>query len=284
MFILFSAGGASAYTDIGGRYTYGREGYSGANLFAEWGNDDYYMRPAMKTYKSDVADRYSAYSLGAGLERELWRAGAEFSVAPETGGYKNSAAYADFSCSLLGGPADRAALEDVSIGVFAGITWHEDAYSISTTTVSGTGFGRRTNSSVSTLADAFKLAQTDYGLSASIKAYGLRASGRFTKTAYDKDVTIEARRLPLDIGGVGANGFPDTAFSASLRVPGLPVRPEAGYTRATYLLEQPASESFSAGLAFDAGRAEVFAGWENFNPGGGLPRSDYYSLGLTFAF
>lgn len=119
------------------------------------------------------------------------------------------------------------------MGVFAGLTAHEDSYSLSTATVSGGGGRRR--SSVSALTSSFKLNQTDYGLTAAIKLYGLRASGRFTKTAYDKDVTAESRQLPVDIGSIGTSGFPDAAVSARLRAPG-------------------------------------------------LPRSDYYSLGLTFSF
>lgn len=280
-FFLFSAAQALAYTDAGGRYTAGPGGYAGVNAFAEWGNDDYYLRPSLNTYKSDLADRNSTYSLGGGLERGRWSAGAELSVTPETGGYKNTGIYADLNYALLAEPEEDAALEDAGVGVFAGLTAHEDAYSLSTTTVSG-GAGRRT--SVSSLTSAFKLNQTDYGVTASLKLYGLRASGRFTKTSYDKDVTAESRQLPVDIGGIGTSGFPDTAVSARLRVPGLPLSPEAGYTKTTYLLDQPDSESVTAGLSLKAGPAEISAGWENFNPGGGAPRSDYYSVGVTVSF
>ncbi|OGR77050.1 MAG: hypothetical protein A2X32_07140 [Elusimicrobia bacterium GWC2_64_44] len=279
---LFTAGAAAAesYTDAGGRYTAGPDGYAGMSAFAEWGDDSYYLRPALNTYKSDLSDRKSIYSFGAGLERERWSAGAELSLTPETAGYKNTGLYGDFTYRLLGEPADDAALEDLALGVFCGLTAHEDAYATSTTTVYS---GRRGGSS-SALTDAFKLNQTDYGVSASLKAFGLRASGRFTKTAYDKDVTEEARQLPIEIGGVGASGFPDTAVSVRLRVPGLPLSPEAGYAKTTYLLDQPSSEALNFGVSVRAGRAELSAGWENFNPGGGAGRSDYYSLGLTFSF
>lgn len=277
---LLSGTAASAYTDAGGRYTSGPGGYAGVSAFAEWGDDDYYLRPSLNTYSSDGADRYSSYSFGAGLERERWSAGAEVSMTPETGGYKNTAVYADFSWVLLPEPDAGAALQDAGLGVFAGLTAHEDLYSASTTTVSS---GRRGTSS-SALTDAFKLNQADYGVTAALKLWGVRASGRFTKTAYSEDITAENRELPLDLGGIGASGFPDAAVSARLRVPGLPVVPEAGYTRTTYLLDQPASESFSLGASWKLGRAELSAGWENFNPGGGQPRSDYYSLGLTLSF
>lgn len=280
-FLLLSAASAQAYTDTGGRYTFGPDGYGGVNLFAEWGEENYYLRPSLNTYASDLADRYSTYSLGGGLDGERWSAGAELSLTPETGGYKNTAVFADFTYNLLGEPAEDAALEDIGLGVFAGLTAHEDSYMLSTATVQ-TGDGKK--SSVSALTDAFKLNQTDYGLSASVKAYGLRASGRLTKTAYDKDVTAEARQLPVDIGGIGTSGFPDMAVSARLRAPGLPLSPEAGYSKTTYLLDQPDSETLSAGLSFKSGPVEVSAGWENFNPGGGAARSDYYSLGLNFSF
>jgi hypothetical protein len=277
--LLFTAS-AGAYTDIGGRYTMGPDGYAGVNAFAEWGEDDYYFRPSLNTYKSDLADRFSTYSLGAGLERERWSGGAELSVTPETGGYKNTGLYADFTYNLLAAPAEDALLQDATLGAFAGLTMHEDLYAASTTTVSS---GRR-GTSVSTLTDAFKLNQTDYGITAAVKLYGVRASGRFTKTAYSKDITEEARELPLDIGGIGTSGFPDTAVSARLRVPGWFIAPEAGYTRTTYLLDQPSSESFTAGLSMKVFKAEISAGWENFNPGGGQPKSDYWSLGLTLPF
>jgi len=278
---LFLAGGAQAYTDTGGRYTAGPNGYAGLNFFSEWGDDAYYLRPSVNTYSSDLIDRYSTYSLGGGLERGNWSAGAELSITPETGGYNNTAVYGDLSYKLLGEPDGDASLEDMTFGLFAGLTAHEDIYAASTSTVLS-GPGRR--SSVSTLTDAFKLSQTDYGIAASVKAYGLRVSGRFTKTAYDKDVTAEARQLPVDIGSIGTSGFPDTAVSARLRAPGLPLAPEAGYAKTSYLLDQPDSESLTFGLSVKAGPAEISAGWEGFSPGGGAARSDYYSLGLAFSF
>lgn len=277
--LVFTAS-AGAYTDVGGRYTMGPDGYAGVNAFAEWGEEDYYFRPSLNTYKSDLADRFSTYSLGAGLERERWSGGAELSVTPETGGYKNLGVYADFNYNPLAAPAEDALLQDASLGIFAGLTMHEDLYAASTATVAA---GRRGTSTV-ILTDAFKLNQTDYGVTAAVKIYGVRASGRFTKTAYNKDITGDARELPLDIGGIGTSGFPDTALSARLRLPGLPVVPEAGYSRTNYLLDQPSSESFTAGLSVKILKAEISAGWENFNPGGGQPKSDYWSLGLTLPF
>jgi len=278
--LLFAAAGAQAYTDTGGRYTSGPNGYAGLNIFAEWGNDSCYLRPSLNTYSSDLADRYSAYSLSGGLEGERWSAGAEASMTPETGGYKNSSIYADLSYKLLPEPAEDAALEDITLGAFAGLTAHEDTYSLSTATVVSTG--KRKSSSA--LTDVFKLNQTDYGLSASVRAYGVRLSGRFTKTAYDKDVTAQDRQLPLDIGGIGSSGFQDKAVSARIRFSSLPLSPEAGYAKTYYLLTQPDSEALSLGLSHKFGAAELSAGWENFNPGGGAARSDYYSLGLTVTF
>lgn len=279
VFLLLSAS-AGAYTDVGGRYTAGPDGYAGVNAFAEWGEDDYYFRPGLNTYKSDLSDRMSTYSLGAGLDLERWSLGGEVSLTPETGGYKNSGLYADFTYGLLSTPAEDAALQDASLGVFAGLTMHEDIYAASTVTVS---VGRR-GTSVTSLTDAFKLNQTDYGVTAAVKLWGVRASGRLTKTAYSEDISAENRELPLDIGGIGTSGFPDTAVSARLRLPGLPVVPEAGYARTNYLLDQPSSESFTVGLSVKLSAAELSAGWENFSPGGGSARSDYYSLGLSLSF
>lgn len=281
LFFIFIAANARAYTDYGGRFTSGPEAYTGLSVFAEWGDDYYYLRPSFNTYKSDTADRYSTYFFGAGFYRDAWEAGAEVSLTPETGGYKNSAVYVNSSYNVFSDFGDEAVLEDITLGAFAGLTAHEDAYALSTASVSG---GGGHGGSVSTLTDSFRLNQTDYGLSASVKAWGLRVSSRFTKTAYDKDVTAESRQLPVDIGGIGASGFPDTAVSARLRIPGLPLLPEAGYVKTSYLLDQPDSESFSLGLSHKAGIAQISAGWENFNPGGGSARSDYYSLGLTLAF
>ena len=279
--LLFIAAAAQAYTDAGGRYTVGPDGYGGVNIFAEAGSDDYYLRPSLNTYKSGSGDRNSTYSLGAGLDRPLWRGSAEVSVTPETGGYKNSSLYADLSFSLLGEPEEGAALEDITLGGFAGLTAHEDSYSLSTATVSS-GYGKKT--SVSSLTSAFKLSQTDYGLTASVRAYGVRLSGRFTKTVYDKDITALDRQLPMDIGGIGTSGYQSTAVSARVRFSSLPLSPEAGYVKTCYLLTQPDSESVSFGLSRKLGAAEVSAGWENFNPGGGALRSDYYSVGLTLSF
>ena len=281
LFFLFSVSPALAYTDAGGKYTAGPDGYSGINIFAEWGDDDYYLRPSLNTYSSDLSDRNSTYSLGGGLDRGRWSAGAELSFAPEKDGYTNTALYGDLSCRLLPEPEEDAALEDVSLGVFAGFTAHEDSYALSTTTVSDGG-GRRQPGSA--LSSAFELGQTDYGLTAAVKLYGIRASGRFSKTSYDKDVTADSRQLPVDIGSIGTSGFPDTAISGRIRLPGLPLAPEAGYTKTTYLLDQPDSESFTAGLSLKVGAAELSAGWEGFNPGGGDGRSNYYSVGLTLSF
>jgi hypothetical protein len=280
LFFLFLGKTADAYTDAGGKYTAGPDGYAGVNAFAEWGEEDYYFRPGLNTYQSDLSDRISTYSLGAGLDRERWSLGGEVSLTPETGGYKNSGLYADFTYGLLPAPAGDAALQDASLGVFAGLTMHEDIYAASTVTVS---VGRRGSSST-TLSDVFKLNQTDYGVTAAVKLWGVRASGRLSKTAYSEDISAENRELPLDIGGIGTSGFPDTAVSARLRVPAWPVVPEAGYTRTKYLLDQPSSESFTAGLSVKFSKAEFSAGWENFNPGGGQPKRDYWSLGLTLPF
>ena len=282
LFFLCAAVPALAYTDAGAKYTAGPAGYGGVSAFAEWGDDAYYLRPSFNTYKSDLADRFSTYSFGAGLDREAWSAGGELSMVPETGGYTNTSLFADFTYNLVREPEEDASLRHLSLGVFGGRTAHEDAYALSTATVSGGG--RRGGGSLSALTDTFKLNQTDYGVTAAVKLYGVRASGRFTKTAYDKDVTAEARELPLDIGGIGTSGFPDTAVSARLGVPGLPLSPTAGYTKTAYLLDQPASESFSLGLSLEAGLTEISAGWENLNPGGGAARSDYWSLGLTLSF
>lgn len=279
-FFLCAAVSAPAYTDIGAKYTAGPDGYGGVSAFAEWGNDEYYLRPSLNTYASDLADRFSTYSFGAGLDRDRWSLGGEISLTPETGGYQNQGLYADFTYNLLQAQDEDALLQDASLGVFAGLTMHEDSYAASTVTVS---VGRRGSSTVA-LTDAFRLNQTDYGVAAALKFCGVRASGRFTKTVYSEDITAENRELPLDIGGIGTSGFPDTAVSARLRVPGLPVVPEAGYARTKYLLDQPSSESFTAGLSVKLSRAGLSAGWENFNPGGGQPKSDYISIGLTLPF
>ena len=281
LLFLFSAASALAYTDTGGRYTSGPAGYSGANLFAEWGNDNYYLRPSFNTYTSGLAGRRSTYSLGGGLDGERWSAGAEVSMTPQTGGYKNSGVYSDLLYNLPGDRGRNASFEYMNIGAFAGLTAHEDNYALSTST---TMMGGRRMGSVSALTSSFKLLQTDYGLSSSLKIYGLAASARFNKTAYNKNVTAEARQLPVDIGGIGTSGFPDTAISARLHATGLPLSPEAGYTKTSYLLGQPDSESLTFGLSVKAGSAKVSAGWEGFNPGGGAARSDYYSLGLNFSF
>ncbi|PKM98431.1 MAG: hypothetical protein CVU79_02990 [Elusimicrobia bacterium HGW-Elusimicrobia-3] len=280
LFFLCAAVSAPAYTDIGAKYTAGPDGYGGVSAFAEWGNDEYYLRPSLNTYASDLADRFSTYSFGAGLDRDRWSLGGEVSLTPETGGYQNQGLYADFTYNLLPAPDEAALFQDASLGAFAGLTMHEDLYAASTATVS---VGRR-GASVAALTDAFRLNQTDYGFTAGVKFFGVRASGRFTKTAYSEDITAENRELPLDIGGIGTSGFPDTAVSARLRVPGLPVVPEAGYSRTNYLLDQPSSESFAVGLSVKLSAAELSAGWENFNPGGGASRSDYLSLGLTLPF
>jgi len=278
LFFLCSAPLARSYTDVGLKYSAGPDAYAGLNAFAEWGDDYYYLRPSINSYASDLQERKSAYFFGGGLDREAWSAGAELSLTPETGGYTNTSLYGDFTWNLLRAPAEDAALQDATLGVFAAYTAHEDAYSLSTTTA----LGRRASSATRT--DVFELGQTDYGLAASVKLYGLRASGRLTKTSYDKDISADSRQLPVDIGGIGTSGFPDLALSARLKAPGLPLSPEAGYSKTTYLLDQPAAESFSLGLSVGAGPARISAGWENFNPGGGLSRSDYYSLGVTLSF
>lgn len=278
--LLLLAANAAAYTDAGGRYTFGAGGYSGVSLFAEGGNDEYYLRGGLNTYISDGADRYSTYSAGAGVDRERWSASAEVSMTPETGGYKNTGLYADLGWNLVTDPEDGNALEDAVLGLFGAVTSHEDMYSLSTTTVSGSG--RRT--SVSSLTDSFKLSQRDYGLSASFRIVGVRLSGRYTMTSYDKDITAEARQLPVDIGGIGTSGFPSRAISARIKFAALPLSPEAGYARTSYMLDQPDSESVSAGLSLRTGPALWKLSWENFNPGGGAARADYYSAGLEFSF
>jgi hypothetical protein len=280
LFFLCSAPLARAYTDIGLKYSAGPDAYAGFSAFAEWGDDDYYLRPSVNSYASDLHERKSAYFFGGGLDREAWSAGAELSITPETDGYSNTSLYGDFTWNLLRAPEEGAALQDATLGVFAAYTAHEDAYSLSTSTV--LGGGRKAASSTRT--DVFELGQTDYGLAASVKLYGLRASGRITKTSYDADISEDSRQLPVDIGGIGTSGFPDTAVSARLKAPGLPLSPEAGYSKTTYLLDQPDAESFSLGLSVSAGPGRISAGWENFNPGGGLSRSDYYSLGVAISF
>ncbi|HAH32428.1 MAG TPA: hypothetical protein DCL44_08980 [Elusimicrobia bacterium] len=283
VFFIVFAGKAGAYFDAGTRFTSGADSYSGLNIFGEGGNDNYYLRPALNTYKSDVSDRYSTYSLGVGLDRPLWRGSAEVSLTPETGGYKNSAVYTDLTFNLIGEPEEDAALEDISLGAFAGFTSHEDSYSLSTGTVSS-GSRRKTKPSVSTLISSFKLSQTDYGLTASVRVYGVRLSGRLTKTDYDKDVAAEDRQLPINIGNISASGFQDRAVSARLRFSSLPLSPEAGYSKTYYLLDQADSEAINVGLSQKIGAATLSAGWESLNPGGAVSKSDYYSCGITFSF
>jgi len=272
---------ARAYTDTGGRFTAGPDGYSELNFFAESGDDDYYLSPSLTTCKSDFMDRYYTYSLGAGLDRPLWRGSAELSITPEVEDYKKSALYTDLSFNLLGEPEEGAALEDVSLGAFGSLTLHEGSYSLSTATVIS---GRVEGAAASTLPGAVKLTQTDYGLTASVRAYGVRVSGRFTKTAYNRDIPALDIRLPIDTDGTGGGGYQDKSVSARVRFSSLPLSPECGYVKTYYLLTRPNSESFNFGLSQKIGAAELSAGWENFNPGGGAARSDYYSLGVAFSF
>lgn len=271
---------AAGYFDAGARYTFGPDNYDGISGFGEAGGGAYYLRGAYRTYKSEVSDRFSTYSLGAGVDRTYWSASAELSATPETGGYRNSGLYADCLWLPLGEPGEDAAVQDLYLGAFSSLTKHEDEYAASTTTVSG---GRRSNSTV-TRASAFKLSQTDYGLTASILAYGVRLSGRYTWTSYDQDLTALDRQVPVDIGGIGTTGFPARAASCRIKFPSLPLSPEAGYAKTWYKLDQPDSESVSAGLSRRLGAAELSADWENYNPGGGAPKSDYYSLGVTLSF
>lgn len=272
-------GAGEDYADAGLVYTAGSEGYAGLNLFAEWGDDLYYLRPSLSTYSRDDADRYTSYSFSGGIDRGAWSISGGISLTPETGGYSNAALYSDLVWSPLGEPEDGSALEDLYLGVFAGLTAHEDLYASSTTVL---GTGRR--SSVSARTSAFTLSQYDYGVSASLRLLGVRVSGRYSTTSYDKDVTEEARALPIDIGAIGSSGFPDSSVSARLSFPVLPLSPWAGYSRTRYLLAQPSSEALQAGASVRAGPAEISAGWETLNPGGGAERGHYYSLGLSWSF
>jgi len=137
LIVLHSAAAASAYTEAGIKYTSGAGGYGGVSSFAEWGDDVYYFRPSVNTYKSDASDRYTSYSFGSGLDGESWSAGAELSITPETGGYRNSSIYADLSYNLLPLPEVDAMFQDAGIGVFTALTGHEDSFSLSTSVAPG---------------------------------------------------------------------------------------------------------------------------------------------------
>jgi len=200
------------------------------------------------------------------------------SVLPESGGYGNTGLYAD----LTWNPREKRpapGMDVLALGVFTGITFHEDVYS-SSSTVSGGPRGGAVKARTSPL----RLSQYDYGVYASAGARGLLASARLTLTSYGEDIAADSRSLPLEIGSFETSGFPDRAWSLRLRCPALPLSPEAAYSRNYYLLDRPSSGSWRLGVSWPASFAELSAGWESFDPGGGAGKERYYSFGLSRSF
>ncbi|MDQ7772976.1 MAG: hypothetical protein RDU13_05565 [Elusimicrobiales bacterium] len=263
-----------AYTDAGLTLTAGPGGYSGLNLFAQWGDDVYHLRPSLNTYSSDGAERYSSFALFGGADRGEWAVSAGLSVTPETGGYSATGLQGE----LTWDPPGDFSLDALYLGVFAGFTAHEDLYAAS---AASSGPGRRQPGAARSAP--FRLAQYDYGLSGSARSGGVRFSARFTLTSYDKDIAGDARALPTDLGAIGSSGFPDHSLSLRASLPSVTLSPWAGYTRTRYLLDQPSGEALMAGLSLPAGPAEVSASWEGLSHGGSA-MDNYFSLGLTWSF
>lgn len=276
--LLLGLAGAGFCAEGGGRFVFGPDGYAGQNFFARWEWEEmkgvtWYLRPSVDTYSSDFSDRYTTFALGGGMDRGELGAYGEMFVQPESGGYSRTGVYADLSYY----PPSPPGAPFYSLGCFAVMTSHEDVYSAASPT---TGPPRSVQQKKAR-DSVYRLIQYDLGVSASVWVTWLKVSGRMSKTFYDKDATAEDRRLPQ---GVGPAGFPDASLSAGLAVPGRVFYPEARYTRTSYLLGQPTSRSFSLGLTFKPATARFYAGWENYDPGGGFDADDYYSAGLTLPF
>lgn len=277
MSILFFFPAAGLCAEAGGKFVSGPGGYAGRNFFAELDWEErkggtYYLRPSLDTWSSDVSDRYTTYALAGGLDRDDLSASAEAFVQPETGGRSKKGVYGDVNYYPPAAPGEPS----YSLGGFAGLTVHEDIYS--STTSSGGFFGQQTTT---TRESVFRLLQYDLGVSASASALGLRVSGRLSKTLYDRDITAEVRRLPQ---GVGPGGFPAASLSVRLGLPGKVLYPDVRYTRTSYLLNQPSSQSVALGLTIKIAAARLYAGWENYDPGGTASAGKYYSAGLTVQF
>lgn len=273
--LFFPAAGLCA--SAGGRFTSGPDGYAGLNFFAEWDweerkGETYYLRPSVDTYDSDLSDRRTTFALAGGLDRYELGAFGEVFVQPEAGGYSKKGLYGNlnyYPASAPGGPL-------YSFGCFASLAVHEDIYSSSSSS-GGFPFVQQTT----TREEVFRLMQYDLGVSASMSALGPRVSGSMSKTFYDKDITAEDRWLPQD---VGPGGFPDASLSAGLGLPGEVLYPEVRYTRTSYLLDQPSSRSLALGVTLNTAAARIYAGLENYDPGGSADVLNYYSASLTVSF
>ena len=279
-----------AYFDGGIGTVSGSSGYSGLNGFVEIGlNNGWYVKPAVSTYKADYSGgTLATYSGRLGYDSAVWGAGAEAGVTPKVNGYKNTFVNGDitFSISPAGGKQARLTgprrsgagakgegLSRIDVGAALAYTMHSSDF----------------DSAGATLADPFKVNQTDLSLFAGVLFLQTQVSGRYTKNlGYSKTLTPADRDpLKVDIPGMISStiGFVNQTWNARIDWSMLPVvSPFFSYTYIQYKLAHPSSKSYLLGASAGLKMINIDVAYQIFDPGQGFDSQNYFSVGAGLKF
>jgi len=288
--VLFPFGSAFGYIDGGLGTVSGANGYNGLKGYAELGiGDGLYVRPAFDTYKADGTDgTFATYSGRVGYDGAFWGTGVEAGVTPKHNGYGNKYVGGDVTFSLtpsagraarLTGPragakaakGDGVARVDVGAGLTA--TMHENDK----------------DASGVTLADPFKVTQTDMSLFAGAMAFGTQLSASYRKNlGYSKTLNptdAEPQKVGIEGSLINGVGYVNQSWNARLDWVSFPmVAPFASYTFTQYKLSRPSSKSYMLGASVGLNMLNVNVAYQIFDPGEGYSSKNYISLGAGLNF
>lgn len=265
---------------------FGSSGYSGGSGYVELRSENgFYVRPRANFFStSQSSGTYKSIYGRIGYDAELFSIGLEAGGTPQLNGYSNTSVSGDVTFTLksggkstgrLAGPEARGevgrwgeGLARVDVGASLGYVSHHDE-------------------ATATLPQ-FKLGQTNVSGFAGVKFFGLRASGQITKSLYDKAIPTWAAVQPnTELVGVRnlLSGFPD--YSTNLRLEGCKLfvfAPFASYTYTTFKLNQANSNALELGVGLNLGMLEVRGAYQYYDPGGGMTKRNYETVGASLNF
>ncbi|MFA5160930.1 MAG: hypothetical protein WC421_01680 [Elusimicrobiales bacterium] len=284
--------GASAYFDGGLGGVSGADSYSGFNAFAEVGMDNFYVRPAYGSYKSDATNKntYSTYSARVGYEKLIFALGLEGGTTPKksNGSYEYGNNYISgditFSVSPTGGRAMRLAGPRSGGGGAKGEGLTRVDFGASLTRISH---------DFSTLSD--KVGETDGSVFAGVMFLGTQISAKFVKNlSYSQDIT-GSMPVPMTVELPGTmictQGYINQALNARVDFTMLPlVTPFISYTATQYKGDNPLlslasiSKAYMLGATVGLDMLNINAAYQIFDPGVGHSSTNYFSLGAGLKF
>lgn len=301
---LLLAAPARAYFSGGMDQTFGNNNYKGTGIYAEVG-DKFYVSPSFSSYNSDLTTgTFTSYNLRFGWDAGPFSFGLGGGAAPKNNGYKNNSFGGDVTFTFtptgkgktrrLAGPdtergAFGAGLARVDVGGGINIIRHSDDIVDCSRSGSGSGEDCSGGRFPDRLKGAALIRQTDVSLFAGASFLMTEASIHLTKSNYDADLAkVQARasqKVQLQ-GLLGTiQGFPKASTHLKLSWSMLPVIiPYLSYTYTTFELSDPASKSLGVGATAGLGMLQVKASYETYNPGGGVAKLNYFSLGAGLRF